>query len=380
MTDKTVKFAEGETVAEAAPAVVEPSKFTPHPDVSRILGNIYISGVQPIVDHTPLKVQYGITHILSVIRFNVIPEYLVRKGYTLKNISIDDIGTEDILQHFNETNNFIDECLFPNELEYNPAVVDFKKKPQKGGILVHCQAGESRSVAFVTAYLMYRYGLKVDQAVYAIRRKRPAVQIDEGFMEQLKLFESMGSPQTIDYLNDKIYKVWKLENMSVQENFQIEKDFYKEGNDEDMELKQLNKDDLSQVTVVRCKKCRHRLALSTSFIPHIPPSKDSSESHFIRKAANSNRVIDIQESQNTCSHYFMEPLKWMEPELSKQELEGKLACPNCEMKVGAYNWKGSRCSCGKWVTPAIHLQSNRVDQFPLNKVALPNIVNFKSRE
>jgi len=42
MTDKTVKFAEGETVAEAAPAVVEPSKFTPHPDVSRILGNLLV--------------------------------------------------------------------------------------------------------------------------------------------------------------------------------------------------------------------------------------------------------------------------------------------------------------------------------------------------
>ena len=50
------------------------------------------------------------------------------------------------------------------------------------------------------------------------------------------------------------------------------------------------------------------------------------------------------------------------------------------MKVGAYNWKGSRCSCRKWVTPAIHLQSNRVDQFPLNKITLPNIVNFKARD
>ncbi|SMN22606.1 similar to Saccharomyces cerevisiae YIR026C YVH1 Protein phosphatase involved in vegetative growth at low temperatures, sporulation, and glycogen accumulation [Maudiozyma saulgeensis] len=376
----TVKFAEEETVVEPVVAAVAEPKFPPHPDVSRILGNIYISGIQPIVDHAPLKAQYGITHILSVIRFNIIPEYLVRKGYTLKNISIDDIPQENILQYFNETNKFIDECLFPNELEYDPNLVSFKKKAQKNGILIHCQAGESRSVAFVTAYLMYRYGLKLNQALYAIKRKRPSVKPNDGFLKQLKLYESMGSPQIIDYSNDKLYKIWKLENMSLQENFQIEKNFYKEGNDEDLELKKLNNDDLKNVTVVRCKKCRHRLALSTSFIPHIPPSKDSSESHFIRKAANSNRVIDIQESQDTCSHYFMEPLKWMEPELSKQELEGKLTCPNCEMKVGAYNWKGSRCSCGKWVTPAIHLQSNRVDQFPLNKVALPNIVNFKQRE
>lgn len=373
-------MSETETNTTETPVPVPESKFEPHPDVSRILGNIYISGIQPIIDHTPLKAQYNITHILSIIKFNVIPEYLVRKGYTLKNIAIDDLPTEDIIQYFNETNKFIDECLFPNELEYDPLKVNFKKKPQKGGILIHCQAGQSRSVTIVCAYLMYRYGLKLNQAMYAINRKRNGSEPNDGFMEQLKLYESMGSPQLIDYVNDQSYKLWKLNNLSKLENYQIDKNMYKEDNDEDLQLKQMNQDERSNVTTVRCKKCRHRLALSTSFIPHIPPSKDSRESHFIRKAANSNRVIDIQESQDTCSHYFMEPLKWMEPELSKQELEGKLACPNCDMKVGAYNWKGSRCSCGKWVTPAIHLQSNRVDQFPLNKITLPNIVNFKARD
>lgn len=363
-----------------APAAPAAPKFPPHPDVSRILGNIYISGVQPIVDHAPLKAQYGITHILSVLRLNIIPEYLVRKGYTLKNIGIDDTETTDLLEHLGETNKFFDEALFPNELEYDPKKVDFRKKPQRGGILCHCQAGISRSTSVVAAYLMYRYGLSLDQALHAISRRRAGTQPNDNFIAQLRLYEQMGAPRAVDCANDKLYKVWKLENMSLQDDFEIGDKFYKGDADEDNELQQLGKDARDDVTVVRCKKCRHRLALSTSFIPHTPPSRDSSESHFIRKAANSNRVIDIQESQSTCSHYFMEPLRWMEPELSKQELEGKLACPNCEMKVGAYNWKGSRCSCGKWVIPAIHLQTNRVDQFPLNKIALPNIVNFKARD
>lgn len=365
-----------ETAVEEVP-VPKVIKFIPHPDVSRILGNIYLSGIQPIIDHVPLKPQYNISHILSVLKFNVLPEYLIRKGYTLKNIAIDDNETEDILQFFNETNKFIDECLFPNENEYDPNLVNFKKKPQKGSILIHCQAGSSRSVSFLTAYLMYRYRLKLKQALYAIKRKRSSIEPNDNFIKQLKLFEEMGSPGKIDYSSDKLYKIWKLENMSLQDNFEINKEFYKKDNDETNDLNKLSKEDLSSVTAVRCKKCRYRLSLSTSFIEHKPPSKESSEAHFIRKAPNSNRVINIQESQSTCSHYFMEPLKWMEPELSKQELEGKFACPNCEMKIGAYNWRGSRCSCGKWVTPAIHLQTNRVDQFPLNKTVLPNIVDFK---
>ncbi|CAI4383767.1 BAF_collapsed_G0031230.mRNA.1.CDS.1 [Saccharomyces cerevisiae] len=71
----------------------------------------------------------------------------------------------------------------------------------------------------------------------------------------------------------------------------------------------------------------------------------------------------------------------MQPELQgKQELEGKFSCPGCSSKVGGYNWKGSRCSCGKWVIPAIHLQTSKVDQFPLQSTALPNMVNFESEK
>jgi len=41
--------------------------------------------------------------------------------------------------------------------------------------------------------------------------------------------------------------------------------------------------------------------------------------------------------------------------------EGKLCCPKCEQKIGAFNWAGCQCGCGAWVTPAFYLQTGKVD-------------------
>ena len=357
-----------------------PPKAPSEPDLTRILGNIYVGGVEPIVQHLPLHAEYGITHILSVIRFQTIPEYLVRKSYTVKNIPIDDDDSTDILQYFNETNSFIDRCLFPDEIEYSPEKENFRKKPQKGSVYIHCQAGMSRSVAFAVAYLMYRYGFDLKTSLHAVKRKRPVSQPNDNFMEQLKLFQDMGGKFVANDL--PLYKQWKLTN-SVKEDptgSDILADDEMFTKNEEKRLEEMTEEELAKVTVARCKKCRQRLAISTSFLKHDPPSKESSEGHFIKRAGGSRRIVDIQESQTVCSHFFVEPLNWMKEELQgKQELEGKFSCPGCSSKVGAYNWKGSRCSCGKWVIPAIHLQTNKVDSVSLTKKVLPNMVKFESK-
>lgn len=351
------------------------------PDLTRILGGIYVGSILPIAHHTPLKVNYGITDILSVIKFEIIPEYLVRKNYTLKNIPIDDDSTTDVLKYFNETNMFIDSCLFPDEIEYDPKKVDFRKKPQKGAIYIHCQAGVSRSVTFTVGYLMYRYGFNLKTALHAVKRKRPVAEPNENFMVQLKLYEAMGSGY-VDPEN-KDYKQWKMENsikLDPTGSDIMEKDeMYKTEESVSKTLSALTLKECENVTAIRCKKCRQRLALSTSFLKHDPPSKESMEGHFIRRAAGSNRIVDIQKSQDRCSHYFVEPLTWMKEELQKQQLEGKFSCPNCESKIGGYNWKGSRCSCGKWMVPAIHLQAAKVDQVQLTRKDLPNLVKFDQK-
>lgn len=345
-------------------------------DVTRILGNIYIGSLQPIQDRVPLHAKFNITHILSIIQYQTIPEYLIRKGYSLKNIPINDDDSTDILKYLNETNSFIDKCLFPDEIEYSPTLVDFRKKPQTGGsVFIHCHAGVSRSCAFTIAYLMYRYRLSLKNSLYAIKRKRDICQPNDNFIKQLEIFENMGSTYVDE--NNKDYKQWKLEN-SIKLDPTGEDILSKDSTFKDIDEENIDNDELK---IARCKKCRTKLASSNSFIKHEPPAKDSEEAHFIKRVYKSKRVIDIQDSSLVCSHYFVEPLNWMKEELQgKQELEGKFSCPGCKSKVGGYNWKGSRCSCGKWVVPAVHLQANKVDLFPVQTTSLSNMVNFEAKE
>lgn len=55
------------------------------------------------------------------------------------------------------------------------------------GVLVHCCAGRSRSVACVIAYLVRRFGWTVEEALEVVGRVR-VVRPNDGFMEQLRGF------------------------------------------------------------------------------------------------------------------------------------------------------------------------------------------------
>mmetsp|Transcript_8227 Transcript_8227/g.12103 ORF Transcript_8227/g.12103 Transcript_8227/m.12103 type:complete len:191 (+) Transcript_8227:808-1380(+) len=67
-----------------------------------------------------------------------------------------------------------------------------------------------------------------------------------------------------------------------------------------------------------------------------------------------------QKGSNSCENVFLAgELDWMG---DMSAFEGKLNCFKCKTKVGHWNWSGSQCSCGTWVTPAI--------QFPFGKVDL----------
>ncbi|KAJ3535882.1 hypothetical protein NMY22_g6284 [Coprinellus aureogranulatus] len=64
-----------------------------------------------------------------------------------------------------------------------------KSKKGAGRILVHCQAGVSRSPAIVTGYLMKRNGLTLEEALGQVIRARPQALPNPGFLQQLKEME-----------------------------------------------------------------------------------------------------------------------------------------------------------------------------------------------
>ena len=54
--------------------------------------------------------------------------------------------------------------------------------------MVHCQAGVSRSVSIVIAYLIRKNRTTYENALETVRQKRPVANPNKGFVKQLLKF------------------------------------------------------------------------------------------------------------------------------------------------------------------------------------------------
>jgi dual specificity phosphatase 12 len=104
---------------------------------------------------------------------------------------------------------------------------------------------------------------------------------------------------------------------------------------------------------LRCGKCRRALCDVQHIVEHTPgPGAAAFDRHRAGPAAR---------AAGACAHYFVEPMAWMDGVHDPGALEGRLQCPRCAAKLGAYAWAGVRCSCGAWVAPAFMLHRRAVD-------------------
>lgn len=53
---------------------------------------------------------------------------------------------------------------------------------------MHCMAGRSRSAALAMAFLMSAHGMTFDEALLAVTRARPIVNVNHGFQLQLRAY------------------------------------------------------------------------------------------------------------------------------------------------------------------------------------------------
>lgn len=60
---------------------------------------------------------------------------------------------------------------------------------QGGRVLLHCAGGVSRSAAVAVAYLMWREGRSVDEALHIVRMARPIVSPNDCFLTQLRALD-----------------------------------------------------------------------------------------------------------------------------------------------------------------------------------------------
>ncbi len=113
-------------------------------------GKLFLGGLHALYQKPDLFKAAGITHILSVLDFDIY-EAGAFQQYTHLHIRLDDNPNENLLQHFNETNKFIDDALTAG-----------------GGVFVHCAMGKSRSATVCCAYLMQKYDRSAHRALLQI--------------------------------------------------------------------------------------------------------------------------------------------------------------------------------------------------------------------
>ncbi|GLB42290.1 putative dual specificity phosphatase, catalytic domain [Lyophyllum shimeji] len=134
--------------------------------MDEVVPGLWIGDLPSALDVENLRA-HGIYSILSVMRGRL----TIKETFIQHQVLLDDTEHEDILRH-----------LLPS-IHFIQAELD------KGrGVLVHCQAGVSRSATVVAAYLMYSKNLDTEAALEMIRNVRPHIEPNENFLRQLEIF------------------------------------------------------------------------------------------------------------------------------------------------------------------------------------------------
>lgn len=137
--------------------------FEPDLQVGQPLRHLFISS-QDVAQSLEMLQAMGITHILNVATgvANAFPE-----NFIYQNIAILDLPEVDILPLLSKCFDFISEGL------------------KRGKVLVHCNAGISRSAAVICGYIMKEKGMEFQGALSLVKASRPSAHPNRGFIQQL---------------------------------------------------------------------------------------------------------------------------------------------------------------------------------------------------
>lgn len=135
--------------------------------IDKVTDKIYLGCYNGALDVEYLKAE-KINNILSLIGDDS-PGY-VGNDFTQKVIDIDDFPKENIIQYFKECIEFIE---------------------SSNKTYVHCMCGISRSSTIVIAYLMWKTHATYNEAYFFVKNRRKYISPNEGFVQQLKIFEKL---------------------------------------------------------------------------------------------------------------------------------------------------------------------------------------------
>ena len=144
---------------------------TTHQMINQVTPRLFI-GDDRVAFNKPVLDKFQITHILNLT--TDVPNQF-REDITYMKIILLDVETQNIIQYFHSSFEFIEKALRENDTNR---------------VLVHCNAGISRSASFVIAYLLQkRVFVYFDDAYRHLKKVRPIIEPNNGFKRQLKEFE-----------------------------------------------------------------------------------------------------------------------------------------------------------------------------------------------
>lgn len=141
-----------------------------HP-TTKVLPHLFLGNMRDASDMSALD-RLNIRYILNVTAKP--PTYSIPQGFQYKHLEAADNGIQNLRQFFEEAFDFIDEA-----------------KKAGTGVLVHCQAGISRSPTIAVAYLMKHYPMAMADAYKFVKTKRSIISPNLNFMGQLWEFEQV---------------------------------------------------------------------------------------------------------------------------------------------------------------------------------------------
>jgi protein-tyrosine phosphatase len=84
----------------------------------------------------------------------------------------------DLYSHFHDICDFIEQAREKNQ-------------EKETAVLVHCTGGVSSAPTAVLSYLMKKEKLPLDEAFASLKEKRPLIQPNLGFMQQLRKWQDV---------------------------------------------------------------------------------------------------------------------------------------------------------------------------------------------
>lgn len=145
--------------------------------MSLVIKNLFIGNIQDAANKSFLESN----HINLVI--NCCKEYTVDYNY-LNSINITCI----MLDYFDSLEQDLD---IKGKLLTTIKLIDDHLSNERGGVIVHCAAGVSRSASVLIAYLMWKNRINFESAFRILKQVRPIVEPNSNFVYQLKSFEKL---------------------------------------------------------------------------------------------------------------------------------------------------------------------------------------------